>query len=282
MSERAAVVSSKPVTDASTVILLREKGAGLETFMLCRHARSGFLGGAHVFPGGKVDAGDCDPGWQKRFDRPSHDLAGLLGEEHGDGALGLWVAAIRETFEEAGVLIADCASAADLYEARKRLNTGTPFLDIAAAIELAVHSTVLTPYARWVTPKMESKRFDTRFFVAALPKGQLAAHDGTETTSAVWLRPDDALCAMHDGAIKLAPPTVHALRWLTELHSIEAAIEGASSQKPPLVRPRVVADGQGWFLALPGDPAHPEQAPVLPGSTRMVLEGSAWIDAPQP
>lgn len=268
------------IQDASTVIVLREADDGLETFMVCRHHRSGFMGGAHVFPGGKVDETDLDPGWGARVERPAEEIAERLGEADAVTARGLLVAAVRETFEEAGVLLARTASGADLPTIRARLREGASFLGLADEIDLKIDPMTLTPYARWVTPEIESRRFDTRFYVAVLPEGQGASHDGTETTSAVWLRPADAIDDMRAGRIKLAPPTVRTLKWLAEFEDAESVIAAALSRKPPLVRPRVVARDGGWFLALPGDPEHPESNRVLPGATRMVLADGAWLDVP--
>jgi 8-oxo-dGTP pyrophosphatase MutT (NUDIX family) len=282
MTESPAGTPKKPIVDASTVIVLRETEGALETFMLCRHSQSGFMGGAHVFPGGKVDAGDKGSAWKGRIDRSTREIADLLGEEDQDGALGLWVAGIRETFEEAGVLVADTADGIDLDAERRRLDAGVPFSQIAADVGMTIEVMALTPYARWITPKMESKRFDTRFFIAVLPEGQQATHDGTETTSAIWLTPSGTIDGMRAGQIKLAPPTVRTLDWLASFDTAASVIADASSHKPPLVRPRIVTGESGWFLALPGDPEHPESDPVLPGSTRMVLEGGAWVDAPIP
>lgn len=272
--------AEQPIADASTVIILREAEEGLETFMLCRHHQSGFMGGAHVFPGGKVDTSDKEPGWRARVDRPAEEITNLLDEDDSEVGLGLLVAAVRETFEEAGVLLASAAAGADLAATRTRLHDGASFAKLAHEIDLMIDSTALTPYARWITPKMESRRFDTRFYVAVLPDGQSASHDGTETTSATWLRPARAIEDMHAGRIKLAPPTVRTLRWLAEFEDTESVIADALSRKPPLVRPRLVTGDGGWFLALPGDPEHPESEPVLPGATRMVFDNGAWRDAP--
>ncbi|MGB5811712.1 MAG: hypothetical protein WBG86_14340 [Polyangiales bacterium] len=271
---------AKPIRDASTVIVLRETGAGFETFMLCRHGQSGFMGGAHVFPGGKIDADDACDAWVDRVDRSTTDMAALLGEDDGRSALGLWVGGIRETFEEAGVLLARSGIDSDLSQARDQLESGVVFSQLATELNLKVEVSALTPYARWVTPKMESKRYDTRFFISMLPDGQVASHDGTETTSAVWLRPAAVIDGMHAGQIKLAPPTVRTLEWLASFDDGRSAVGAAASRTPPLVRPRIVSDDSGWFLALPGDPAHPEDEPVLPGATRMVMKGAAWVDAP--
>jgi 8-oxo-dGTP pyrophosphatase MutT (NUDIX family) len=270
----------KPIKDASTVIVLREADGGLETFMLCRHHQSGFMGGAHVFPGGKVDASDAEAGWHARVDRPAEEITELLGETDAEVGLGLLVAAVRETFEEAGVLLASTAAGADLPATRERLHGGASFAELANAIDMKIDSTALTPYARWITPKMESRRFDTRFYISVLPEGQSASHDGTETTSAIWLRPAGAIEDMHAGRIKLAPPTVRTLQWLAEFDDAASVIADALSRKPPLIRPRLVTGEAGWFLALPGDPEHPENDAVLPGATRMVFDNGAWRDAP--
>jgi 8-oxo-dGTP pyrophosphatase MutT (NUDIX family) len=277
MSGKNAGVS---IQDASTVIVLRDADEGLETFMVCRHHRSGFMGGAHVFPGGKVDEADLDPSWRARADRPAEEIAQRLGETDAVIALGLLVAAVRETFEEAGVLLASTAGGASLHAIRERLREGASFLAIADEIDLKIHPLMLAPYARWVTPEIESRRFDTRFYISLLPEGQGASHDGTETTSAAWLRPADAIEQMGTGRIKLAPPTVRTLKWLSEFEDAGSVIAAALARKPPLVRPRVVARDGGWFLALPGDPEHPERERVLPGATRMILSNGAWVDVP--
>jgi 8-oxo-dGTP pyrophosphatase MutT (NUDIX family) len=194
--------------------------------------------------------------------------------------LGLLVAAVRETFEEAGVLLASTTAGIDLAATREQLHGGAPFSELARDIDMKIHSMALTPYARWITPKMETRRFDTRFYIAVLPDDQIASHDGTETTSATWLRPASAIEDMHAGCIRLAPPTVRTLQWLAQFDDTKSVIADALSRKPPLIRPRVVTGDESWFLALPGDPEHPESEPALPGATRMVLDNGAWRDAP--
>ncbi len=272
--------TDKPIKDASTVIVLRETGAGLETFMLCRHQQSGFMGGAHVFPGGKVDDEDGDPVWRERVDRSPEEITERLGETDSERGLALLVAAVRETFEEAGVLLAQTREGADLEDARRRLHEGASFRDLAVELDMNIDAMALAPYARWVTPKMESRRFDTRFYIALIPEGQNPSHDGSETTSAVWLSPAGAIEDMHAGKIKLAPPTVRTLRWLANFEDIDSVVADALSRKPPLVRPRLVTGDAGWFLALPGDPEHPEHEAALPGATRMVMDNhGAWVDA---
>lgn len=270
----------KPIKDASTVIILRETEGGLETFLLCRHHQSGFMGGAHVFPGGKVDPSDKDSGWRTRVDRSPEDISAQLGETDSEVGLGLLVAAVRETFEEAGILLAGTAPDANLEAVRQRLHEGAGFAELARDIDMKIDSISLTPYARWITPKMESRRFDTRFYITVLPEGQSPSHDGTETTSATWLSPASAIKDMFAGRIKLAPPTVRTLQWLAQFTDTKTVIADALSRKPPLVRPELITGDDGWFLALPGDPEHPEDEPVLPGATRMIFDDGAWRDAP--
>jgi 8-oxo-dGTP pyrophosphatase MutT (NUDIX family) len=262
------------------VVLLRGAASGLQTFMVCRHQQSGFMGGAHVFPGGKVDPSDMDAQWSDKIGLPLQQLAARLGETDPRLALGLIVAAIRETFEEAGVLVARAKANADLAAARDELHRGASFSELAGSLRIEIDAAALSPYARWITPEMESSRFDTRFFIAVLPEGQNASHDGNETTSATWIRPAEALERMRRGEIKLAPPTVRTLQWLTGFDDAASVIADALSRRPPLVRPRIVMADGSWFLALPGDPHHPEHEPVLPGATRMLFDGKAWRDAP--
>jgi 8-oxo-dGTP pyrophosphatase MutT (NUDIX family) len=272
--------SDEPINDASTIIVLRDTDAGIETFMLCRHQQSGFMGGAHVFPGGKVDAEDRSTGWLDHVDQTAEAVTRALGERDEGGGLALLIAGIRETFEEAGVLLARTSKAADLVKARTRLHEGEGFMALAKEVQMRIDANALVPYARWVTPKMESRRFDTRFYIARMPEDQEASHDGSETTSAVWLRPSEALDGMLSGRLKLAPPTVRTLRWLAEFEDSGAVMQDARSRTPPLVRPRIVTGEGTWFLALPGDAEHPENEPVLPGATRMIFDRGAWRDAP--
>lgn len=259
------------------MVLLRSGADGLETFMLCRHEKSGFMGGAHVFPGGKLDESDRDPSLLSRLsgEAPA-SIATRMGEDDQMRAAGLMIAAIRETFEESGLVLGDFARDTDLARQRERLHSGSSFTDIASALNLEIDAASLVPYARWVTPKVEKHRFDARFFLAMEPQGQEATHDGTETTSASWLHPETALEDMRAGKILLAPPTLRTLEWLAGFGQPEEALAEAASRTPPLVRPQVVIEGSEWFLALPGDPAHPEPEQALPGPTRLVFIDQQW------
>lgn len=235
------------------------------------------MGGAHVFPGGKLDDDDHHPSMLARLaGETSESIAARMNEDDATLAAGLVVAAIRETFEEAGVVLGDMQHDTDLETQRKALETGTTFAQFANAVGLTVQTSALVPYARWITPEVESHRFDARFLLAIQPENQLASHDGTETTSAIWLRPNQALDDAQAGKIQIAPPTLRTLEWLSSFHQPEDALRDAATRKPPVIRPKVIVEGSGWFLALPGDPAHPESDAVIPGPTRMVFIDQRW------
>jgi 8-oxo-dGTP pyrophosphatase MutT (NUDIX family) len=220
---------------AATVVLARAAPDGFEVFLVKRHGKSGFMAGAHVFPGGKVDAAD---------------LAVDVGEtaDHGvDGALDARcyvAAAVRETFEECGV----------------RLRPGD-----------------LVPYAWWVTPEAEPRRFDTRFFLAALPADQIAAADGHEVSEGEWLTPAAAVSAYAEGRVVLAPPTLVTLEDLATCATFDEARRSVGPLRrvcPVLhVGPSTagVLDGAGAVIAFPGDALHPDPTPVWPHRTRLVL-----------
>ena len=189
--------------------------------------------------------------------------------------MGLFVAALRETFEEAGVLLAR-GGGADLPGLRARLAAGETFgaLIDGAGLELTLEA--LVPHARWITPVVERRRYDTRFFFAVHPTGQTAEYDRHETTAGAWMAPRGALDKAKGGEIQLPPPTMRTLEILDAFGSVEQAVGDARSRPTPLVAP-VFHDEQGTFvLALPGDPAHPEAEPVIPGSTRFVLDQGRW------
>lgn len=236
-------------TPSSTVLLLRGGPAGLEVLMLERSLRSDFVGGAWVFPGGKVDALDATlPGDRWRGPDPVEDAA-RLGLPDAAAALGSRVAAVRETFEEAGVLLASRADgrpvtaddlrAASFVAARAALNergadVGAWF-DWLAAEDLVLDLGELTPWSWWVTPVGLHRRFDTRFFVATLPAAQrdVARHDEVETTGARWTTPPAALGAHAAGEVTVIFPTRCNLRDLEGHATPRAAAAAARDAGPP-------------------------------------------------
>ncbi len=229
-----------PVKPAATVMLLRDSGEGLEVFMLRRTKAAVFAGGMYVFPGGKVDEAD------------------------GDGDDGFSIAAIRECYEEAGVLLAVDAQG-------RHVTDGHPALDHREAVYhghvdmralVAEHGLRLATdglawVAHWVTPKGEgARRFDTRFFVSACPAGQRSHHDDNETVASMWVRPADALTKWSAGELALMPPTAANLQFLDAHQSVADALSAAKAVGiPPCILPRLrMVDGQLTGIILPDEP----------------------------
>ena len=186
----AGVVEPRP---AATVVLLRPGTAGLEVLLTHRPATMAFAGGAHVFPGGRVDPSDSDPALAARSVLAASDAAVALGGDLDPAAaLAAHVAALRELFEEAGVLLADTgASPARIGEGRSALLRGEVTLpDLALELDLTLRTDRLVPLSRWVTPVVSPRRFDTRFFAALLPDGAEPSFEGGEVVGARLAPPD--------------------------------------------------------------------------------------------
>lgn len=260
-----------PAAPSATVVLLRDGSSGPEVFLLRRHGESFVLGGAYVFPGGKLDAEDA--AWADRLDRTPQELHALLGEpelQPGEAA-GLFVAAIREVFEETGLLFADIAPER-AREAWAALRQGPGFDELLGPMGLTLGASALQPWSRWITPTLSSvvrKRFDTRFFVAAVPPGQEPAHDEHEATAGVWLTPREALRQYWDGAIEFAPPQLMSLAHLARHHSVASVFAAARARTPPCIRPQPQDVDGVRVICYPGDPWHPQREQVLPGPTRL-------------
>jgi 8-oxo-dGTP pyrophosphatase MutT (NUDIX family) len=249
-------------------------GTVLEVLMVRRNLRSDFVGGAYVFPGGAVDPHDGGAEAEACcLGRSDAQASALLGVP--SGGLAYWVAVVRETFEEAGLLLArrqagppllagDRDEEARLASERVAVNAGTRrFLDVCRDERLLLTVGDIHYFAHWVTPRGAPRRYDTRFFVAAAPPGQLAAHDAGETIADVWITPRDALARHRAGEIEIIFPTIRNLqaigRFDTSAELLDTA-EGASSAVPA-IEPRLVPDGNGMRIVLPGDPAY-DRAPV--------------------
>ena len=270
--------------NAATVMLLRE-APDVEAFLLQRTEALDFAPGACVFPGGSVDEGDADPaiGWAG----PSPaDFAGRLGTSP-ERARALVCAAVRETFEESGVLLAgpenprDSSSAALPHDSaalardRRALLDGSVSLgELLSRRGLVVRADLLTPWARWITPEISPRRFDTWFFATTLPSGQTAAlaarpgpggqphlagpglaPDSAESDSGTWWPPSAALDAARAGQITLLPPTAVTLAELAA-HPDVAAILAARRTITPLMPEVIVEDGEPW-LTMPQATEYP-------------------------
>jgi glyoxylase-like metal-dependent hydrolase (beta-lactamase superfamily II)/8-oxo-dGTP pyrophosphatase MutT (NUDIX family) len=215
------VVDPRP---AATVVLLREGPKGLEALLTHRPPTMAFAGGAHVFPGGRVDVADTDPELAARSLVSAEDAATALGGDLApEVALAAYMAAVREMFEEAGVLLGETTAPAErVAEARTALLAGEASLaTVAAALDLRVRTDLLVPLSRWVTPPVYPRRFDTRFFAALLPDGATPSFESGEVVAHTWLRPADALESMADGRMTLWLPTSTTLQQLEHVRSIE-------------------------------------------------------------
>jgi 8-oxo-dGTP pyrophosphatase MutT (NUDIX family) len=206
---------ASPSLPAATVVVRRDE----EVLLLRRPQRSGFAAGAWVFPGGRVDAGDADPALQSVLRGPPAEAwARRLALDDLDAATGFVVAALRETFEETGILLAagDLPSGREMAGMRRALlEEEAHFGELVRGAGLALDAGVLAYIAHWVTPIPERRRYDTRFFLASVPAGAEAdLHAGEELVEARWLTPGDAVEGFAAGDLPMLPPTVHTLRGL--------------------------------------------------------------------
>src|SRR5438270_11777892 len=217
---------------ASTVVLLRDRPDGVEAYLLRRTRTMAFAAGMYVFPGGSVDPRDeslADTAW---VGPPPQRWAGLLSADE-RLAKALVCAAVRETFEESGVLLAGTGAddivadtTDDEWEADRLalIARDLSFAGMLARRGLVLRADLLRPWAHWITPEFEPKRFDTRFFVAALPAGQRARDVGGEADRVAWVRPADALAAAHSGEMGMLPPTAFTLSELATYDHAAAAL----------------------------------------------------------
>lgn len=220
---------------ASTVILLRDVDEGVETFMLERHLDSDFVGGAYVFPGGKVDEEDCrlPPDLWTGIDPVTE--APRFGVEPAM-ALGLYVAAARETLEEAGVLLGSVPSrTADRPGHEDSLEEW--LRDHGAVLDLGT----LAPWSWWVTPEGVHRRFDTKFFAAVAPSDQRARHDGAETVDSMWVRPADAIARARAGEVMIILPTRRNLLAI-DGGSAQEIVRASRARFPERIEPQVRPD----------------------------------------
>ena len=272
LAQRLADIEAGRITppaprDAATVMVLRSSGVGVEVLMLRRVAAMKFAPGAYVFPGGSVDPADSDPavGWHG----PDAAAFGARLGASAEMARALVSAAVRETFEESGVLLAGPPGGGPLavpWEAdREALAAGALTLaELLARRGLVLRADLLVPWARWITPEGEPRRFDARFFAAALPAGQVATGHAAESDHIAWLRPADGIAAARAGEISLFPPTVATLNDFAVADAAGASADGdgvaAILGRPPLIEPvmpRLVReDGQAW-LYIPDEVGYP-------------------------
>jgi len=261
--------SGRPVVelrDAATVLILRDGAEGLEVFMLRRNLNSDFVGGAYVFPGGAVDPedreADLEPLCRGRSDA---DASRRLGIER--GGLAFWVAAIRESFEEAGVLLAygpdgdivdldDEVGVERWAEHRTAVDTGARrLIEVCATEDLRLAVDGIHYFGHWITPEGAPRRYDTRFFLTAAPARQTPLHDNHEVIANEWLRPADGIARQESGELTMMPPTLASLRGISRFETAADALAAATEiTDVPTILPRVISVDGGVRIVLPGDP----------------------------
>ncbi len=233
-----------PIKPAATVMLVRDvepgTGTGVEVFMLRRTLNAVFGSGMYVFPGGRVEASDGTD-----VDR-AHRLA-----------------AIRECYEEAGVLLAHDADSAtvvdghDVLRERAGVNDGSVDLEqLCSRHGLSLGLDDLVWVSHWVTPMGEARRFDTRFYLVPAPADQHSTHDDTETIASLWTHPADALVREQRGELQMMPPTIFILKFLSGFDSVDEAMVAARAlPSPEVILPRLrwAADGTRRGVSIPGD-----------------------------
>ena len=235
---------------AATILLLRDGPLLLEVFMVERHHKIDFAEGALVFPGGKVEASDSAPEL-KAFCR------GAVSESENENSVR--VAAIRETFEECGVLLARPRGMQDLIDGTRResiaaryrdelQNGNSSMLDMVRAEELELACDLLVPFAHWITPEFMPKRFDTHFFLVAAPPDQLAVHDGFESVDSLWTTIPSALELEKTGQRTIIFPTLENMKKLGRSRSVTGALENARRDTIVTVLPRFSKDPDGTMM----------------------------------
>jgi 8-oxo-dGTP pyrophosphatase MutT (NUDIX family) len=226
---------------AATILIVRDGDCGLEVLMVERHANIGFAGGALVWPGGKIDPADFDAGW-------ADVAAGLDGIDDLDERAAR-IGAMREAFEECGILFAThegapVGSHAQAFTDQRQDvdRNATLFQPLMRQNSLTLCPQDLKPFARWIPPPALHKRFDTRFYLAALPKGQRAIQDGTEAVKILWISPRDALDQLAAGKVKIIFPTARNLELLALSGSVAEAFAHCIARPQGIVQP-VIRDG---------------------------------------
>jgi 8-oxo-dGTP pyrophosphatase MutT (NUDIX family) len=296
-----AVVPKK----AATVILLRNKEPeGFEVFLLKRHEKSSFMGGNFVYPGGRVDRDDgslkiCTLSKGITFEEAQKILGGTFSPEE---SFAHWIAAIRELFEEAGVLLA-YDQKGNLFQIKNRddrekflhyreslQKSGLTICEMAQKEKLLFALDLLHYYAHWITPEARSERFDTRFFLARYPLGQEASHDQKETTAGIWITPRKALEENLKGEAILSPPTLKTLEDLSRFKTIEEIFASLRNREIKPILPVLTKISSGPLIIFPWDPEyeifHKGEIPVhldhgqpsQPGdnTTRLILKEGTW------
>jgi 8-oxo-dGTP pyrophosphatase MutT (NUDIX family) len=300
-----AASAAATIAPAATVLVLRESCAGaLEVLMTKRAAGLSFMGGLWVFPGGRMETADCSAAISDRAALPDvrsarHRMLDTRGAPvPPERALGLHVAACRETFEEAGVLLArrrfepsplDPGQLARIAAFRETGSPADAFVRLLQAEDLLLEVERLVYWSHWITPSLERRRFDTRFFAVRVPDGQQASVDRSESTHHAWLGEHEVRSNLGTGEMKMAPPTIATLEdlWLSHAQhgGLDGMLEAERTRAVPPILPKIVR-GHGdvevvlpwdpWYAELPGEacvvwPTYPPYLAALPSRRALAL-----------
>jgi recombination protein RecT len=236
-----------PPKPAATAVLVRDADSGPELLLLKRLRTAGFVPGAYVFPGGRVDAEDADDG-----------LVALLGETPRGPEPPFWLATIREVFEETGVLLARRTDGTATHEAAELgrwrealLADGVPLLDVMRGLDAEPDISRIVYCSHWITPVAEPKRYDTRFFLAELPAGAEVTADPREMSDALWLTPAAAIERFRRGELPMVFPTVKTIQRLAGYNSVDEMLAAFRGADVPAILPRLVRTGDGVGIVMP-------------------------------
>ena len=279
---------SATIRKASTVILVRKSRYSFEVYLLKRNVKSGFMGGYYVFPGGTLDSEDNDKNtWVPHIDMDLKQIERQLGDDrltHTD-LIGFGIAAIRETLEECGVLLATGKNKSlKDYEriAHQRLEPGLPktwFKDRILTQSWVLTFSQLYLWSHWITPQQMKTRFDTRFFVAQMPDGQTCLPDDRETQNGLWVKPQAALEQNLEETLALSPPTLATLTQLTKFETFEELMQALPNRtwgEP--IAPRVEITPYGPVILEPWDPLFDSNDAVnIKDPSKNVLAPGLWF-----
>jgi 8-oxo-dGTP pyrophosphatase MutT (NUDIX family) len=271
-----------PPVDAASVLLLRDSEEGLQVLLMRRAQASQVLGGAYVFPGGKVDAQDhAQPVLSCLSETPAR-LQERLHEPdlEPSRAAGLFMAALREAFEECGVLAAQDQQGPSLAAQLRASASPGGWHQSLISGGLCLNTEALLPWSRWITPRqpaVTNKRFDTRFFLARVCDDQIARHDDFETTDSVWLTPRQALARYAAAEIDLVAPQIMSLYELKAHQTVQQALDEAKQRPPALIEPHPFDEEGQRILCYPGDVSHPVQSRAMRGPTRLLFAKGRFI-----
>jgi 8-oxo-dGTP pyrophosphatase MutT (NUDIX family) len=249
---------------AATIVLMRDGADGVEVLLMRRARTAGFVPGAYVFPGGRVDGADAQPDIVARLDGLDAAAAAARLELPGDDppALAYYLAALREAFEEAGILVgrradgsepATAAEAPGVNAVRDDLmEDRVGFAEALERMGCRLDGGAVEYLAHWITPEPEPRRYDTRFFAARVREGAHAVIDAREMTDAVWLTPGAALARNEEGTLPMVFPTIHTLRDLLAFDDVDALLAALCRRRIPAIMPRLVMTPTGVGMELGG------------------------------